>query len=85
MRRRTLLVVVAVLAVVVAAGVVLWPRPPSRIAENFLRIQFGMTRTEVHAILGPPGITLPGIQRLPAAGQDEGKALRAPAAGNFDY
>jgi hypothetical protein len=56
MRRRTLLVVLAVLAVVVAAGVVLWPRPPSRITrENFDRIREGMTRAEVEAILGPPG------------------------------
>jgi hypothetical protein len=56
-RRRTLLVVLAGLAVVVAAGVVvLWPRPPSRITrENYDRIRAGMTRAEIETILGPPG------------------------------
>jgi hypothetical protein len=56
-RRRTLLVALAGLAVVVAAGVaVLWPRPPSRITrENFDRIKEGMSRTEVEGILGPAG------------------------------
>ena len=57
MRRRTLLVVLAGLTVVVAAGaVVLWPRTPSRITlENCNRIREGMSRAEVEAILGPPG------------------------------
>jgi hypothetical protein len=57
MRRRTLLVVLVGLAVVVAVGaVVLWPQPPSRITrENFARIKEGMSRAEVEAILGPPG------------------------------
>jgi hypothetical protein len=57
MRRRTLLVVLAGLAVVVAAGVVmLWPRAPSRITrENHSVIQHGMSRREVESILGPPG------------------------------
>jgi hypothetical protein len=57
MRKRTLLVVLSGLAVVVAAGaVVLWQRPPSRITrENFERIKEGMSRAEVEAILGPPG------------------------------
>jgi hypothetical protein len=57
MRRRTLLVALVGLAVVVAAGVVvLWPRPPSRITrENYGLIREGMTRAEVEAILGPPG------------------------------
>jgi hypothetical protein len=54
-----LLVVLAGLAVVVAAGAivfVLWPEPPSRITrENFERIRPGMTQAEVEAILGPPG------------------------------
>ena len=55
MRRRTLLVALAGLAVVVAAGaVVLWPR--SRITQDDSdRIKIGMTRAEVQAILGPPG------------------------------
>jgi hypothetical protein len=57
MRRRTLLVVLAGLAVVVAAGVVvLWPRSVSRITrENCDRIRVGMSRADVEAILGPPG------------------------------
>jgi hypothetical protein len=57
MRRRTLLVAVAGLAVVVVAGVVvLWPQPPSRITqENCDRIKEGMSRAEVETILGPPG------------------------------
>ena len=57
MRRRKLLVVLAGLAVLVAAGaVVLWPEPPSRITrENFDRVREGMTQAEVEAILGPPG------------------------------
>jgi hypothetical protein len=57
MRRRKLLVVLAGLAVVVAAGVaVLWPRPARVTPENYLRIEAGMTLAEVAAILGaPPG------------------------------
>jgi hypothetical protein len=57
MRRRTLFVVVAGLAVVSAAVViVLWPSQPHRITkENCDRIHAGMTRAEVESILGPPG------------------------------
>jgi hypothetical protein len=58
MRRPKLLVVLAVLAVIVAAGVVvLWPQTePNRItSENCDRIKEGMSRAEVEAILGPPG------------------------------
>jgi hypothetical protein len=56
MRRRTLLVVLAALAVLVAAGVVvLWPRADRITEENCGRIHEGMTPTEVEAILGPPG------------------------------
>jgi len=56
MRRRTLLVVLAGLAVVVAAGVVvLWPRPERITRENFERIKEGMSQAEVEEILGPPG------------------------------
>jgi hypothetical protein len=55
MRRRTLLVVLAGLAVVGAVGVVmLWP-PEDRLTEqNFDQISVGMSRAEVEAILGPP-------------------------------
>jgi hypothetical protein len=64
MRRRKLLVALAGLAVVVAAGaVVLWPRVPRVTLENGNRILRGMSRAEVIAILGPPGdyTTGPGI------------------------
>ena len=57
MRKWKLLVALAGLAVVVAAGVVvLWPRSSSRITrENFEQIKEGMSRTEVEGILGPAG------------------------------
>jgi len=56
MRRRTLLVALAGLAVVVAVGVVvLWPRADRITEANFERIRVGMSRTDVEAILGPPG------------------------------
>src|SRR6516165_6941322 len=57
MRRRKLLVVLAVLAVVVAAGVVvaLWPSRERITQENFDRIREGMSRAEVEGILGSPG------------------------------
>jgi hypothetical protein len=58
MRRRTLLVALAGLTVVVTAGVVvLWLQSePARVTQaNFERIRDGMTRAEVAAILGPPG------------------------------
>jgi len=68
MQRRTLLVALAGLAVVVAAGVVvLWPRPSARVTpENYERVHreghlggtmstaYGGTRAAVEAILGPP-------------------------------
>jgi hypothetical protein len=55
MRRRTLLVALAGLIVLVAVGVVVWPRSSSPITqENYDRIRDGMSRAEVEAILGPP-------------------------------
>jgi hypothetical protein len=72
MRRRTLLLALAGLAVVVAAGVVvLWPRPEpaSRITvENFRRIREGMTRAEVEAILGMPQAISDGSKALASRG-----------------
>jgi hypothetical protein len=55
MRGRKLLV--AVVAVLVAAGtVLLWPRTDRITEENCERIQLGMGRAEVEALLGgPPG------------------------------
>jgi hypothetical protein len=55
MRRRKLFVALAGLTVVAAGAVVLWPRADRVTEENFYRLQDGMTRAEVEAILGPPG------------------------------
>jgi hypothetical protein len=56
MRRRKLLVALAGLAVVAAAGAfVLWPRTDRITRANYDRIRMGMSRAEVYAILGPPG------------------------------
>jgi hypothetical protein len=56
MRRRTLLVALAGLAVAIAAGmVVLWPKASRVTSDNCDRIHRGMNRQEVEAILGPPG------------------------------
>jgi hypothetical protein len=70
MRRRKLLVALAVLAAVIAAGVVavwLQPSPPSRVTrENFDLINAGMSQEEVYAILGPPG-DYTTKQRIPLA------------------
>jgi hypothetical protein len=56
MRRRKLLGALAGLAVVVAAGViVMWPRAERVTRANYDRIQIGMSRAEVEAILGSPG------------------------------
>jgi hypothetical protein len=56
MRRRKLLVVLAGLAVVAAAGVVvLRPREDRITRANYDRIQIGMSRAHVEAILGPQG------------------------------
>jgi hypothetical protein len=55
MQRRTLLVVLAGLAVI-AAGVVVLMTPKGRVnRENAARIRPGMTFAQVKAILGPPG------------------------------
>jgi hypothetical protein len=55
MRRRKLLLLLAGLAVLAVGVVVLWPRTDRITRENYDRIQPGMTRAEVEAILGPPG------------------------------
>jgi hypothetical protein len=72
MRRRTLFVALAGLAVVGAAGaVVLWP-PTNRITEeNLKRIHPGMTRTQVEEILGQPGDYTSG----PVILQGDGKTI----------
>jgi hypothetical protein len=64
MRRRNLLVALAVLAVVAAAVILLrLPRDPIT-WKNFDRILKGMTRAEVEAILGPPNVTWAGLNKL---------------------
>jgi hypothetical protein len=76
MRRRKLLVALAGLAVVVAAGaVVLWPASASRISQaNYALIPESlgrgptMNRAQVEAILGPPGDyrTSPTLCQVPS-------------------
>src|SRR5438874_13692832 len=55
--RRRLLLAVAAVALVLAAGVVLlWPRSPVR-RENGAKVEPGMSLDQVEAILGgPPGV-----------------------------
>ena len=57
MRRRMLrwALALAVLVVMTAGVVTLWPRTDRITRENFDRIQKGMSRAENEAILGPPG------------------------------
>jgi hypothetical protein len=55
MRRRKLIVAVGLVVLVAVAAFVAWPRPQRITRENFDRIQDGMSRAEVEAILGPPG------------------------------
>src|SRR6516162_7839304 len=56
MGRRKLLLALAGLAVVAAAGVVvLWPSADRIKRENCDRIRHGMSLAEVEAVLGPPG------------------------------
>jgi hypothetical protein len=84
MRRRTVLVALAVLAVVGAAGVVVvWPQQPSRITrDNFDRIRDGMGHVQVEAILGPPGDYRTGTGEDLASGSEgwswypEGESVR---------
>jgi hypothetical protein len=58
MRKRKLRWVVGLaLAVLIAAGTfTLWPKPDEVPWENYKRIEIGMSRTEVEAILGPPSL-----------------------------
>jgi hypothetical protein len=57
MRRRTLLAALAagVLVLLALGAVVQWPEPNRVTQENYARIEMGMNRAEVEAILGPPG------------------------------
>jgi hypothetical protein len=57
MRRRKWLAALAVgmVALVTTGAFVLRPQPSRVTRENAGRIQKGMTRTEIEAILGPPG------------------------------
>jgi hypothetical protein len=68
MRRRKLLVALLGLAVIVAAGAfALWPptTTPGLTQDNFDRIQRGMSRSTVEAILGPPEDVQRGGIRFP--------------------
>ncbi len=71
MRRHRLRWALVGLAAAIAAGVVvLWPQPNRVTEANIHRIQVGMTRNEVEAILGPPGdySTGPVVYERPAPG-----------------
>jgi hypothetical protein len=48
-------VVVIGLALLAIAAFVVWPRPGGITEENWRRAELGMNRSEVEAILGPPG------------------------------
>jgi hypothetical protein len=50
-----LLALAGLAVVAVAASFALWPRPDRVTRENYDRVKKGMSRTEVEAILGPPG------------------------------
>src|SRR5690349_20867928 len=50
-----LLGLLALLAVIAATAVALWPQPDRITFENCDRITEGMSRAEVYAILGSPG------------------------------
>jgi hypothetical protein len=56
MTRKRLLVVLAALVAIVVAGTVAvpWPRPRVT-SESFARVQVGMSRAEVERLVGPPG------------------------------
>src|SRR6516162_706948 len=74
MRRRTLLVVLAGLAVVVAAGevVVLWPEPTGdAMRVNFHRIATNSvsSQAELLSLLGPPGDYTTGPTNITGMGE----------------
>jgi outer membrane protein assembly factor BamE (lipoprotein component of BamABCDE complex) len=67
MRRRKLVVALAGLTVVIAAGVVvLWPQTSRPTAEDIARIKNGMTRAEIEEILGAPGDLTTAFTRFQA-------------------
>ena len=43
---------------IAAAAYVLWPRPQRITEENFDLLRLGMSKPEVYAVLGPPGLYL---------------------------
>ncbi len=55
--------------VVGIAAFLLWPSPSRVTRENFDRIRERMSRAEVEAILGPPGVYANGPMFLPALKQ----------------
>jgi hypothetical protein len=92
MRRRKLALALAVLAVVVAAVIVLSPRPGRVTEANFRRIQRGMTLAEAKAILGEPTNVLTvdagdGVSACPIVyweGRAGYIALALDSSGNVD-
>jgi hypothetical protein len=80
MRRRKLLALLAVgLAVLAAGSFVLWPRPNRITEESFDLLRVGMSKPEVYAVIGPPGLYL---TRDADYGNGAGKSLgQAPRAG----
>jgi hypothetical protein len=72
MRRWKLIVVLLALAVAIAVGAfVLWPREDRITPENYRLISRGMSRSQVHAILGPPRDLVygrPAVTELPTEG-----------------
>jgi hypothetical protein len=54
-RRRLRRVAAGLVALLVVGTFLLWPRSDRITEESFARIQKGMTRRQVEAILGPPG------------------------------
>jgi hypothetical protein len=53
--RRWIIVSLALVLILTGAAFVFWPRASRVTRENFQRLHGRMTRTEVEAILGPPG------------------------------
>jgi hypothetical protein len=57
MRRKRVIVGLAVLALVAAAAMLAWPRDPRPCRATFEQVRAGMTLEEVEAIVGgPPGV-----------------------------
>ncbi len=68
----------------VASAFYMWPRPDRFSKENYDRLQCGMTREEVIALLGPPSDCQPGL--LLHVNQDSGEvALHLQSPEDEEY